>query len=70
MAKNPYVEGYNAISGYSLLTGAYSSNMGFYFVALKPWHDREGAEAHANGVAAALNRDSAANIHRPDACRS
>src|SRR4051812_39081946 len=62
MAKNPHVEGENATSGYSLLTGAYSSNMGFYFVALKPWHDREGAEAHANGVAAALNREFARQI--------
>ena len=34
------VEGYNAISGFSLLTGAYSSNMGFFFVQLKPWEHR------------------------------
>jgi len=27
------VEGYNTISGFSLLTGAYSSNMGFFFVS-------------------------------------
>ena len=50
MAANHGVEGYNAISGYSLLTGAYSSNMGFYFVALKPWHERHTAEEHANGI--------------------
>src|SRR6188472_3247662 len=31
------VEGFNTISGFSLLTGAYSSNMGFYFMALKEW---------------------------------
>ena len=51
MAANHGVEGYNAISGYSLLTGAYSSNMGFYFVALKPWeerHDRRGARQSAS----------------------
>ena len=52
---NHAVEGYNAISGFSLLTGAYSSNMGFFFVQLKPWHDRHGAEASAAGVIKALN---------------
>src|SRR3954463_15659786 len=35
LKKNEAVEGYNAISGFSLLTGAYSSNMGFFFVQLK-----------------------------------
>ena len=50
MAANHGVEGYNAISGYSLLTGAYSSNMGFYFVALKPWEERTTAEEHAVGI--------------------
>jgi len=56
LAKNEAVEGFNTIAGYSLLTGAYSSNMGFFFVQLKPWHDRHTPETHANGVVAALNR--------------
>ena len=56
LAANPAVEGYNAITGYSLLTSAYSSNMGFFFVQLKPWEERTTAEAHASGVVAALNR--------------
>jgi hydrophobe/amphiphile efflux-1 (HAE1) family protein len=59
---NHAVEGYNAITGYSLLTGAYSSNIGFFFVALKPWHDRHSAEEQANGVAAALNKAFAQEI--------
>ncbi len=62
MAANHGIDGYNSISGFSLLTGAYSSNMGFYFVALKPWHDRHTAEEHANGIAAALNREFARQI--------
>ena len=62
LARNEAVEGYNAISGFSLLTGAYSSNMGFFFVALKPWHDRHDAEHHANAVAMALNRAFAQQI--------
>src|SRR5262252_5958006 len=51
------VEGFNTISGYSLLTSAYSSNMGFFFVQLKPWHEREGEALHARGVIEALNRE-------------
>jgi hydrophobic/amphiphilic exporter-1 (mainly G- bacteria), HAE1 family len=59
---NHAVDGYNAIAGFSLLTGAYSSNIGFFFVALKPWHERHTAEEHANGVVAALNRAFAQQI--------
>jgi len=59
---NEAIEGFNTISGYSLLTAAYSSNMGFFFVQLKPWHDRHTAEEHANGVVAALNRAFAQQI--------
>ena len=42
---NEAVEGYNTITGFSLLTGAYSSNMGFFFVQLKPWDERKTPEA-------------------------
>jgi len=56
LEKNEAVEGFNTITGYSLLTSAYSSNMGFFFVQLKPWHDRHTEESHANGVVAALNK--------------
>src|SRR5215831_1025712 len=60
--KNTAVEGFNAITGYSLLTSAYSSNIGFFFVQLKPWHERHSAADHASGVAAALNRAFAEQI--------
>jgi HAE1 family hydrophobic/amphiphilic exporter-1 len=56
------VEGFNTITGYSLLTGAYSSNMGFFFVQLKEWAERTTEESHANGVVAALNRAFAEEI--------
>jgi hydrophobe/amphiphile efflux-1 (HAE1) family protein len=56
LTQNHAIEGFNTISGYSLLTAAYSSNMGFFFVQLKPWHDRHTEEEHANGVVAALNK--------------
>jgi HAE1 family hydrophobic/amphiphilic exporter-1 len=45
-----------------MLTGAYSSNMGFFFVQLKPWHDRHGPEAVAAGVTQSLNRAFAQEI--------
>ena len=62
LAANEGVEGYNTISGFSLLTGAYSSNMGFFFVQLKPWEERHTEELHANGVIAALNRAFAKEV--------
>ena len=62
LGKTEGIEGYNAISGYSLLTGAYSSNMGFFFVQLTEWADRTTEETHANGIIAALNRAFAQQI--------
>src|SRR5215468_1671920 len=56
LEKTPGVEGFNTISGYSLLTSAYSSNMGFFFVQLKPWEDRHSAATHSTGIVDALNR--------------
>ena len=55
LEKNEGIEGFNTISGYSLVTSAYSSNMGFFFVQLKPWHDRHTPESHATGIVTALN---------------
>jgi HAE1 family hydrophobic/amphiphilic exporter-1 len=57
LEKQEAVEGFNTVSGYSLLTSAYSSNMGFFFVQLKPWEDRHGDALHARGVMDALNRE-------------
>jgi HAE1 family hydrophobic/amphiphilic exporter-1 len=62
LEKNEAIEGFNTITGFSLLTGAYSSNMGFFFVQLKPWEERTTAESHANGVIGALNRAFAQSI--------
>jgi len=55
LKNNHHVDGYNTISGFSLLTGAYSSNMGFFFVQLKEWKER-GREHTAAAVTAELNR--------------
>ena len=62
LAANEAVEGYNTVTGFSLVTGAYSSNQGFFFIQLKEWEHRTTAEAHANGVVAALNKAFAQQI--------
>ena len=62
LAENEGVQGFNTVTGYSLLTSAYSSNMGFFFVQLKPWEERKAAELQAKGVVAALNRAFAKEI--------
>jgi len=62
LSKNEAIEGFNTISGYSLLTSAYSSNMAFFFVQLKPWEERSAPEAHAREVVNALNAAFAQEI--------
>src|SRR5437773_1947380 len=62
LEKNESIEGFNTMSGYSLLTSAYSSNMGFFFVQLKPWEERKTAESHSREVVSALNRTFAQEI--------
>jgi len=61
LKKNEAVDGYNAITGFSLLTGAYASNMGFFFVQLKPWEER-GRTHTAAVVTNELNREFAQEI--------
>jgi HAE1 family hydrophobic/amphiphilic exporter-1 len=62
LEKHEAIEGFNTISGYSLLTGAYSSNMGFFFVQLKPWEERHTPELHSFEVENTLNRAFAQEI--------
>jgi len=62
LKENEAVEGFNTISGYSLLTGAYSSNMGFFFVQLKPWEERHSPDLVSFGVINSLNRAFASQI--------
>jgi hydrophobe/amphiphile efflux-1 (HAE1) family protein len=62
LAANPAVQSYVNLTGFSLLTGAFSSNMGFFFVQLQPWHERHGAEEQARAVTMSLNRAFAQQI--------
>jgi HAE1 family hydrophobic/amphiphilic exporter-1 len=45
-----------------MLTSAYASNNSFFFVSLKEWHERHGAEHTSRGIMATLNREFAATI--------
>lgn len=60
--ENPGVETVTTISGYSLLTQAYASNTGFFFIALKHWKDREGKELEAAGIINTLNKSLGAKV--------
>jgi hydrophobic/amphiphilic exporter-1 (mainly G- bacteria), HAE1 family len=62
LAANEGVAGYNTITGFSLITAAYSSNMGFFFVELKPWEERTAAELQAGAIIADLNKAFAKEI--------
>ena len=62
LGANPAIESSVNVTGFSVITGAFSSNMGFFFVQLKPWHERHGEESHANGVTAAVNAAFAREI--------
>jgi len=59
---NEGVEGYNTVTGFSMVTGAYSSNQGFFFIQLKEWAHRTTPELHARGITAALNKAFAQSI--------
>ncbi|QFU77143.1 multidrug efflux RND transporter permease subunit [Halioglobus maricola] len=52
---DPAVENVTAISGFSLLSGAMSSNGGTLFVGLKPWDERQDYESSSFGVAERVN---------------
>ncbi|HVP66658.1 MAG TPA: multidrug efflux RND transporter permease subunit [Anaeromyxobacteraceae bacterium] len=55
LAGDPTVEYATTITGYSMLSGAYASNTGFFFVSMKPWHDRKEAAQRVFEVMQALN---------------
>jgi HAE1 family hydrophobic/amphiphilic exporter-1 len=40
LSKEESISYYTTVTGFSLLTNSYSPNFGFFFVSMKPWHDR------------------------------
>src|SRR6185369_6569217 len=56
IGKTPGVRGYNAITGFNLLTGASTSYSATIFVRFAPWEQRTTPETSVKGIQASLNR--------------
>jgi HAE1 family hydrophobic/amphiphilic exporter-1 len=56
------IQAYNTIGGFSLLTRVSASYNGFFFVILKPWDERHGADQEAAAIAQKLNGEMGATI--------
>jgi hydrophobe/amphiphile efflux-1 (HAE1) family protein len=55
------VDSVTTITGYSLLTSAYGTNTGFFFIWLKPWKERS-ADQHAFQIIQNLNKKLASTL--------
>jgi HAE1 family hydrophobic/amphiphilic exporter-1 len=62
LASTDGVEYYNAIGGFSLLNRVSASYNGFFFVALKPWHERTSSQLQARAILQTLNGRMAKEI--------
>jgi len=60
LEKTEGVQTYNTIVGFSLLSGVQTTYNGFFFVTLKPWHERDPEGLSAEVIAHALNKELAA----------
>ncbi len=54
--ETPGVEYVTTVSGYSMLSGVTNTYSGFFFVSLKPWHDRTAPEEQYTAIMASLNQ--------------
>ena len=52
----PGVEYCTTVTGFSLLSGVTNTYSGFFFITLKPWHDREKPEEQYSAIMASLNQ--------------
>jgi HAE1 family hydrophobic/amphiphilic exporter-1 len=57
MAKTPGVEYATSVIGFSMLSGVTNTYSGFFFVTLKPWHERKKPEEKYEAIMASLNRE-------------
>ena len=62
LAQTPGIGNYTTIAGYSIVTQVAGSNVGGFFVSLKPWHERHGKEESSFALVDALNRRFAQEI--------
>ncbi len=62
LAATPEVQSFNTIAGFSLLSYSSATYNGFYFVTLKDWSERKGAQRNAAAVIARINQEFGAKI--------
>ena len=62
LASTPEVKSFNTIAGFSILSYSSATYNGFYFVNLKPWGARRGAEHTAAAVIRRLNGQLATKL--------
>ena len=67
LGKTEGVEYVTTVAGYSLLSGASAPYTGFYFVSLKPWHDREAEEQQVGAIMQRVNAAFRAEIPEANA---
>ncbi|HXZ24935.1 MAG TPA: multidrug efflux RND transporter permease subunit [Nitrospiria bacterium] len=63
LAATPEIEYYNTITGYGILTGTSATYQAFYFISLKEWGERPGADHTAAAVIRRLNQSFRATIN-------
>jgi HAE1 family hydrophobic/amphiphilic exporter-1 len=62
LMQNPAVAYTTTISGFSMLSGAFASNTGFFFVSMKPWEERKSKEQRVFEVMRSLNAQFARDV--------
>lgn len=62
LAKTAGVQYYTTISGLSNISRVTASYQGFFFIALKPWDQRNSSDLQVQNIVAALNKEMAAEI--------
>ena len=56
MINTPGVEYVTTVVGMNMLSGVTNTYSGFFFVTLKPWHERKKPEEKYEAIMASLNR--------------
>ncbi|MBM4284124.1 MAG: multidrug efflux RND transporter permease subunit [Deltaproteobacteria bacterium] len=56
MMQTPGIEYVTSVVGYSMLSGVTNTYSGFFFVTLKPWHERKKPEEKYEAIMAGLNK--------------
>jgi HAE1 family hydrophobic/amphiphilic exporter-1 len=56
LGKTEGIESFQTIGGYGVVTNTYQPNYGSLFARLKPWEERKGADLHAKGIMATLQK--------------